>query len=94
MIGERRWGWQLLFDRGFWSAVGSKGLEEALLFVVVWLVEVAVWALVEAAVLFPVTQLVTVCTESSPVEFLQDLFEFSEERECVDLVKALYEVGL
>ena len=64
------------------------------MFFMVWLVEFAVGALVKAAVLFPMSQLVAVHAESSSGEFLQYLFQFPEEWECIDLVEALYKVGL
>ena len=49
------------------------------MFFVVGLVEVAVWALVETAILLPVSQLVTVGAECSSAMFLGDGFEVSEE---------------
>ena len=83
-----------MFDQGFGSAVGSEGSEEALLFFVVWLVEVTMRALVEVTIFLPMSQLVAVCTECPSGEFLWYLFEFPEERECINLVEALYKVGL
>ena len=49
------------------------------MFLVVGLVEVAVWALVETAVLLPVSQLVTVRAERSSAVSFRDRFEISEE---------------
>ena len=44
-----------MFNWGVWPTIGSKGLEEALLFFVVWLVEFTVGALVKAAILLPMS---------------------------------------
>ena len=49
------------------------------MFFVVGLVEVAVWALVEPAVLLPVSKLMAICAECSSAMFLRDRFEVSEE---------------
>ena len=49
------------------------------MFLVVGLVEVAVWALVEATILLPVSQLVTVGAECSSTVFFGDRLEVLEE---------------
>ena len=45
----------------------------------VWLVKVAVWALVETAVFLPMSQVVAIGAEGSSAVFLWDLFEVFEE---------------
>ena len=49
------------------------------MFFVVWLMEMAVWTLVETAVFLPVSQMVTIGAEGSSAMFFWDLFEISEE---------------
>ena len=49
------------------------------MFFVVGLMEMTVWALVVAAVLFPMSQLVAVGTEGSSAMSFWDRFEISEE---------------
>ena len=49
------------------------------MFLVVGLVQVAVWALVEATVFFPVSKLITVGAEGSSAMSFGDLFEVPEE---------------
>ena len=64
------------------------------MFFVVRSVEVAVGALVEVAVLFPVSQLIAVGTERSSAVFLWYCLEVSEEGQGVYLVEAFDDVGL
>ena len=68
-----------MFDRGFGSAVWSEGLEETQVFLMVGLVEMAMWALVETAVFLPVSQLVAVGAEGSSAVSFWDGFEIPEE---------------
>ena len=68
-----------MFNRGFGLTVRSKGSKKAEVFLVVGLVEVAVWALVEMAVFLPMSQLVTVCAEGSSAVSFGGLFEVSKE---------------
>ena len=49
------------------------------MFFVVGLVKVAVWALVEATVLLPVSELVAIGAEGSSAVSFGDLFEVPEE---------------
>ena len=49
------------------------------MFLVVGLVQVAMWALVEAAVLLPVSELVAVGAEGSSAVSFRDRFEISEK---------------
>ena len=49
------------------------------MFLVVGLVQVAVWALVETTVFLPVSQLIAVGTECSSAVFFRDRFEVFEE---------------
>ena len=49
------------------------------MFLVVGLVQVAMWTLVEAAVLLPMSELVAVGAERSSAVFLGDRFEVFEE---------------
>ena len=77
---RERWrGRRLLFDRGFWSTVRSEGSEKAQVLFVVGLMEVTMWALIEAAVFLPVSQLVTVGAERSSAVFFGYRLEVSEE---------------
>ena len=64
------------------------------MFLVVGLVEVAMWALVETTVLLPVSQLIAICAECFSAVSFRDLFEISEEWQGIDLVEAFDEVGL
>ena len=50
------------------------------MFLVMGLVQMAVWALVKSAVLFPMTELVAVGAEGSSAMLFWDGFEVSEER--------------
>ena len=50
------------------------------MFLVVGLVEVAVWALVKAAVFLPVSELVAIGAECSSAVFFWDGFEVSKKR--------------
>ena len=68
-----------MFDRGFWSTVRSEGSKKAQVLFVVRLMEMAVWALVEAAIFLPVSHLVTVGAERSSAMFLWCRLEVSEE---------------
>ena len=68
-----------MFNRGFGSAIRSEGSKETEVFLVVGLVEVAVWALVETTVFLPVSQLIAIGAEGSSAMFFWDLFEISEE---------------
>ena len=49
------------------------------MFLVVGLVEVAIWALVETAVFLPMSQMIAVGAEGSSAMFLGDQFEIFEE---------------
>ena len=49
------------------------------MFLVMGLVEVAVWALIETAILSPMSQLIAIGAEGSSAVFFGDLFEISEE---------------
>ena len=49
------------------------------MFLVMGLVEVAVWTLVEMAIFLPVSQLVAVCAECSSAMFFRGRLEVSEE---------------
>ena len=68
-----------MFNRGFGSAIRSKGSKETEVFLVVGLVEVAVWALVEMTIFLPVSQLIAIGAEGPSAMFFGDRLEISEE---------------
>ena len=68
-----------MFDRGFGSAVRSEGSKEAKVFLMVWLMEVAMWTLIETAVFLPMSQMVTIGAEGFSAVSFRDGFEVPEE---------------
>ena len=68
-----------MFDGVFGFAIRSEGSEEAEVFLVVGLMEVAVWALVETAVFLPMSQLVAIGAEGSSAVSFRDRLEVFEK---------------